>query len=168
MDKSHFSKIFNEREMNIRFFKLAEQDDALSSVLVIHLMFEKIIEAWIEAASHNEKFFNDVNMIAFSTKLKIAKNFGLSDQTYSAIKLLNSLRNEFAHKVSRTVISDTEIAKLEAIADEINKKSGFSKVDGFELHGLNTLIKYSDSSNSVKMPFIFAIIYREVVRLAMA
>ncbi|WP_447876944.1 hypothetical protein [Serratia fonticola] len=168
MDKSHFVKIFNEREMNKRFFKLAEQDDALSSVLVIHLMFEKIIEAWIESASHNVNFFNDVNMIAFSTKLKIAKNFGLSDQVCSAIKSLNSLRNEFAHKISKTVISDAEIAKLETLANEINRKSGFSEMAGFKLEGLNVAIKYSDSSNNVKMPFIFSVIYGEVIRLAMS
>lgn len=158
MDTQHFLSIASLREMNLRFVAVAGHDDQLSGVLTIHMVCEKIIDLWIEAATHNADFFNGVGNINFSNKLQIAKNFSLPDTPYKFMKVLNTIRNKFAHQIDKTSMTDEEIETLyNSLKSYLEKHP---ENDPKKLHVICYGKEYPyNHSNNVKLSGIFYCVY---------
>lgn len=91
-------------------------------VITYHLYNEYIIENWV-----NHKIGNGTSVFkdaSFSTnsKLTFAKNIGLPMEIYKAAKLLNRIRNIFAHNINENPINDKTIQELITASDNINLK----------------------------------------------
>lgn len=109
------------------FYKIVNADDDLGATLRVHLIAEQIIDAWICAACNQEKLLkykegaNETNInISFSNKLKMASSLNLPKPIFNALNSINKLRNKFAHDISHSTISisDIEINKLENILND--------------------------------------------------
>ena len=165
MDKLHFSSLLEMREMNKRFVSLAFHTDQLSAVLVIHMVCEKILETWIEASSNNKHFFNNSLSLSFTNKLIIAKNFNFPLECFQFMKILNSIRNKFSHRIEKLEISESELEDLyislsDFIAREPDKDPKKSSIKTNE----NTY-EYN-YSNNVKLLLLFSSMYLSVLSFA--
>lgn len=113
-------KIFDEmillnQETWKRLSTLMKSEDDIGVVLRLHLLTEKIIEAWCCAASDNPKFFEGFGenlTISYTAKLKLASNFGLNDFSYHELKEINRIRNARSHQIDNAQITDQEIKKM--------------------------------------------------------
>lgn len=80
MNKEHFLTILSYKGITLKFLNITKHDDELSAVLLIHLMFEKIIEVWVESITNNPKFFAGTPMTfccqtASGTKFPNARSY---------------------------------------------------------------------------------------------
>ncbi|RYM50983.1 hypothetical protein [Serratia proteamaculans] len=163
MDKSHFLSLSNEKDMNLRFVESSLYEEQLSCVLIVHLVCERIIERWIESASNNKNIFNNVRGLSFSAKLQIANNFGTPEFFHCFCKVLNNVRNKFAHEISKTKIDDEEMNKLESSIlllpkDTIGRDL---KTNTIIIKGVSQ--KYIESTENVKLVSIFGLIYSNLL-----
>jgi len=116
MNKKIFNDmiLFNEQTWK-RLTSIMESEDDIGVVLRLHLVTEKIIEAWCCAASNNSHFFDGFGeslTMSYAAKLKLASNFGLNDFSYKELKEINRIRNARSHQIDNSKITDQEIQKL--------------------------------------------------------
>ncbi|HDU2404246.1 TPA: hypothetical protein RE095_004795 [Klebsiella pneumoniae] len=158
MDTQHFLSIVTLNEMNLRFAAVAGHNDQLSGVLTIHMVCEKIIDLWIESATHNANFFNNVGNINFSNKLQIAKNFSLPDTPYRFMKTLNTIRNKFAHQIDKISMTDEEVESLyDSLSSYLEKHP---ENDPKKMHVICYGKEYPyNHSNNVNLSGIFYCVY---------
>ncbi|WP_272577019.1 MULTISPECIES: hypothetical protein [unclassified Providencia] len=115
MNKQIFIDKVNEIGVNKLLMQAIRTEDDIGAVLRIHLLSEKLAEAWICAACDADNFFGEGNYsvrINCSDKFKLARNLGVPDELYSSLKMINSLRNNLAHGSGHNLVSDESINKL--------------------------------------------------------
>lgn len=115
MNKQMFINKVNEIGVNKLLIQAIQTEDDIGAVLRIHLLSERLSEAWICAACDADNFFGEGNYsvrINCSDKFKLARNLGVPDELYSALKMINSIRNNLAHGSGHNLISDESIDKL--------------------------------------------------------
>ncbi|EOI1327382.1 TPA: hypothetical protein ACIJOS_001870 [Citrobacter koseri] len=116
MNKNIFNEmvLYNEQTWE-RLSSMMKSEDDIGVVLRLHLITEKIIEAWCCAASNNPKFFDGFGenlTMSYAAKLKLASNFGLNDFSYQELKEINRIRNARSHQIDNAQITDKEIQKM--------------------------------------------------------
>lgn len=95
--------------------KATLRDDDMGTTLRLHLLCERMVEAWICACSNcSELFGSEQNkvLIECSAKIAMAGNLGIPPALVKALKIFNSLRNDFAHKPTIQNVSDSRIQSL--------------------------------------------------------
>jgi hypothetical protein len=114
MNIKNFHDAFRDKETNLQMIEALRSPDEVGSVLRMHLYLERVIEAWVAAVTDNPKVFasQSGSLFSFSAKLEIAKNFDLPSDLYSAIKMINKIRNDFSHKINKK-IDEIEIKNIE-------------------------------------------------------
>lgn len=115
MNKQMFINKVNEIGVNKLLMQAIRTEDDIGAVLRIHLLSEQLSEAWICAACDAGNFFGEGNYsvrINCSDKFKLARNLGVPDALYSALKMINSIRNNLAHGSGHNLISNESIEKL--------------------------------------------------------
>ncbi|ELP0298636.1 hypothetical protein ACTWOF_005993 [Klebsiella michiganensis] len=165
MDKIHFSSLLEMREMNKRFSSLVYNTDQLSTVLVLHMVCEKILEKWIEASSNNKEFFNNSVSLTFNNKLNIANNFSLPIACFRFMKALNSIRNKFAHDIHKTEVSNTEIDMLYSSLHEFINRNPGEDPKHLKLITTNGTYTFNDNNN-IKLMIMFTAAYLSALEFA--
>ncbi|HFV9294905.1 TPA: hypothetical protein ACIAIE_004796 [Serratia fonticola] len=114
MNIKHFHEAFRDSATNLQMLEALRSPDEVGSVLRMHLYLERVIEAWVAAVTDNPKVFSSQSgsFFSFSVKLEIAKNFDLPIDLYTAIYMINKLRNQFSHKINKK-IENIEIRNIE-------------------------------------------------------
>ena len=116
MNKKIFDEmvLLNEQTWE-RLSSIMQSEDDIGVVLRLHLVTEKIIEAWCCAASNNHNFFDGFGenvTMSYAAKLKLATNFGLNEFSYQELKVVNKIRNARSHQIDNSEITNEEINKL--------------------------------------------------------
>ncbi|MGY3299736.1 hypothetical protein ACVWY1_004210 [Pseudomonas sp. TE6288] len=89
-------------------------------VISHHLIFEYLIESWINFKINNGKpVFSGISKIGFHNKLYIAKNIGLPIEIFQALDLINKERNEFAHQIFKRTLKSNKIQEISKLSDNI-------------------------------------------------
>jgi hypothetical protein len=165
--------VFTSIDVNDFVIKASQTDDSTGTVLRVHLLCEKMVEAWVCASTGFPQLFDDDGsqlLIECSSKLKLAKNTGLPDGLYKAFKVINTLRNDIAHNPSRQEIPNSKIASIRSHLDNhLGSK-------GKELTGKNYIKTFNEngeylgyatfdseeSSNKLKLSLALNIIVGEM------
>jgi len=120
MNAKIYMDVFTSIDVNSFVIKASQTEDTTGAVLRVHLLCEKMIEAWVCAATGFEQLFDDDGnqlLMECNTKLKLAKNTGMPEGIYKALKVINSLRNDVAHNPSKQEIPDGRIASIRSHLD---------------------------------------------------
>lgn len=95
---------FNTETINA----LINTKDLIGAVLRIHFCLEEFLNVWCSKITQCENFFDFNDRVSFEMKLAIAKKLGLSNELHAIFKVINKIRNKFAHKTN-VEISDQEL-----------------------------------------------------------
>lgn len=174
MDARIFMNYYTSIDLNGLLLKAATIDDDTGTTLRIHLLCERLVEAWICACSGNAYVFGDDAKrlrMECSSKIEMAKNFGLPSDICEAIGVINSLRNDIAHNVSKQEIPDSRIQSIAAKTSNHIAKTNEKPLDNcyitiFDENGNEqetVTLKSESSKNRLKLYLIFGEILRHVM-----
>ncbi|WP_445115668.1 hypothetical protein [Acinetobacter sp. WZC-1] len=96
---------------------LINTKDLIGAVLRIHFCLEEFLNVWCSKITKCENFFDFNDRVSFEMKLAIAKKLGLPIELQAVFKIINRIRNKFAHNTNME-ISDQE---LDDIRHAINR-----------------------------------------------
>lgn len=116
-----FMGIYGTQEFNSASIGVIYSEDDLTCVLKLHLLTERLLEAWICGCTEVDIFSteHDVRFTpSYSTKLALAARLGFPKPAFEALDKFNKLRNEFAHKLST---NDIEMRYLESMFTHIER-----------------------------------------------
>ncbi|VVJ28262.1 hypothetical protein [Klebsiella variicola] len=163
MDKQHILSLGNERDMHLRVMAFMENSDELGFILTIHLVCERIVETWIEAASNNRNLFHDIKSLSFSAKLQMAKNCDIPEYFYIFSRKLNIVRNQFAHNLEKTSISNDDLRNLEYCAQFLPDDAIGKNIHTNKIITKNGECKYTDTTKNKKIGMIFFLVYSNLL-----
>ena len=173
MDAKIYMDVFTSIDVNDFVIKASQTDDSTGTVLRVHLLCEKMVEAWVCASTGFPQLFDDDGsqlLIECSSKLKLAKNTGLPDGLYKAFKVINTLRNDIAHNPSRQEIPDSKIASIRSNLDNHLGSKGKELTGKHYIKTFNESGEYlgyatfdsEESSNKLKLSLALNIIVGEM------
>lgn len=162
--------IFNEMVLNDktweRLSSMMKSEDDIGVVLRLHLVTEKILEAWCCAASNNQNFFDGFGeslTMSYAAKLKLASNFGLNEFSYQEFKEINRIRNARSHQIDNSQITDQEIHKMITHISKGGRKELIeSKNFGMFVDGEEKYLNKEGISNREKFIAILASVIHRV------
>lgn len=170
-----FMDYYSVIDVSDLIIKATSIDDDVGTTLRIHLLCERLAEAWICAhCSCPDLFGNEKERVRMECDAKIAMagNLGLPQQIIKTLKTINSLRNDIAHNTAKQEIPDSRIQSMAAslgdylrsVGGDINKLHvAITSPEGNE----KVITLSSDSSqNRLKLCAIFAGLLREVAKIA--
>ncbi|ELZ3335885.1 hypothetical protein UL076_004612 [Klebsiella pneumoniae] len=150
-----FHEAFEDTATNLQMMEAFRSPDEIGSVLRMHLYLERVIEAWVSAATDNPKVFSSQSnsFFTFSVKLEIAKNFDLPSDLYTATKMINKLRNDFSHKIHKK-IEDIEIRNIEDALKKVKHHKDLSALTDLTLESGANKYPYKECDNRLKFCII--------------
>lgn len=145
-------------------------EDDIGVVLRVHLLTEKILEAWCCAATNNPNFFEGFGenlTISYAAKLKLAENFGLNEYSYKELKQINKIRNARSHQIDNAEITDMEIQiMISLISDGGQEKLIQNKDFGILVDDRGIHLHAPENSNREKFIAILAGIIHRITKQA--
>lgn len=100
--------------------KVNEASRPLLQVIAYHLIFEFLIEKWIDyAVNDGNSVFRGIEKIGFHNKLYLAKNLGFPKDLFQILDQINNERNQLAHKIDRKPWATRDLMKLGEQADKL-------------------------------------------------
>ena len=116
MNKKIFDEmvLLNEQTWE-RLSSIMQSEDDIGVVLRLHLVTEKIIEAWCCAASNNVNFFDGFGenlTMSYAAKLKLATNFGLNEFSEITNEEINKLITLISKGDQRELIENPKFGIL--------------------------------------------------------
>lgn len=114
-----FMKIFGEVDISKFFISIDQNEDELGSVLRVHLLSERLLDAWIAAHINKEDLFQNSpgEKIKFNPsygmKLGLAKKLGMHAELCSCLQTINKIRNNFAHRYDCEPLTDKDMQAME-------------------------------------------------------
>lgn len=157
MNAKLFDEIFTLNEQTwARLLSTMLSDDDIGVVLRVHLLTEKMLEAWSCAASNNPKLFEGFGeslTMSYAAKLKLAQNFGLNEFSYKELKMINRIRNTRSHQIDNAEVTDSEIQKMIALISDGGQES-LVKEEKFGLLVDDVGIHLHDPKNTNREKFI--------------
>ncbi|MGP2965964.1 hypothetical protein [Serratia ureilytica] len=118
MDASIFLNIYGNVDVTKAFTSISDNEDELSCVLRIHLLSERLLDAWISSSIGVEDLFENAKderlkfRLTFALKLALAKKLGFPNEFVKCLQILNTRRNDFAHRYDCEPLSDSDIEKM--------------------------------------------------------
>lgn len=115
MNPQIFMKIIGDTDITKAFLNMSENEDELGTVLRVHLLSERLLDAWVASTIGNEELFLNAPgdrlkfNPTFSLKLALAKKLGLHDGACTFLSRINKLRNNFAHQYDCGPLSESEV-----------------------------------------------------------
>ncbi|HCN5210835.1 hypothetical protein [Leclercia adecarboxylata] len=168
MDPNIYIRIYGDHDISGALFTMAENEDELGSVLRIHLLSERMLEAWIAARIEVEDLFTSISSeklnfkINYVNKLALAKKLGFNTAACTMLAKINSLRNKFAHSHDCAPIDDSVIATMKQALDSIPKHEKIFEIEDqkftFKPQDSNPIIYEFNSkqtSNRVKLIMLY-------------
>lgn len=155
-------------DVSALMLRAVQSDDDIGTTLRLHLLCERMVEAWICTCSDCPELFGTERqkvLIECSAKIAMAGNLGIPSELIKALKTFNSLRNELAHNPAMQKIADSRIQSLKDTLTDYCKQYPVgpnleeSKVGIFDEHGQLTeeVSLGSDSSkNRLKLVLLFS------------
>ena len=125
MNSRIFMDYYHEIDFPSLFARAVESDDDVGTTLRIHLLCERMVEAWICACCDCQDLFGrDKNklLIECNTKISMAGNLGIPPELMKSLKTINSMRNDLAHNPSIQSIADSRIQSLKDTLTEYFKQ----------------------------------------------
>ncbi|WP_269934841.1 hypothetical protein [Serratia liquefaciens] len=120
MDANIFLNIYGNVDVTKAFTTISDNEDELSCVLKIHLLSERLLDAWISSTVGVEDLFENAKderlkfRLTFALKLALAKKLDLPNEFVKCLQILNTRRNDFAHRYDCDPLSDADIEKMAA------------------------------------------------------
>ncbi|MBA4819470.1 hypothetical protein OLZ33_08585 [Pantoea ananatis] len=146
-----------------KFIAAAETEDDIGTVLRLHLLLEKDLEAWCACATGNGNIFKGFGEnlgLDFAAKNQLAHNLGLSEELYKVIKRMNKLRNARSHQIDNSEITNSEIASLTSLISA-NYPSNLLPMNEFQAQ-INKGIIYNfiseETPNRIKFLMLFSML----------
>jgi hypothetical protein len=168
-DKNIYTLSISEADIQEELISLIGSiKDDLTTVLRIHLLCERHLEAFICASVNNVNLFRrpcEISM-TFSLKLKIARNLGLSKTVHDSIYLINKIRNDFAHNLMIKKISEKTI---EDLYERINKiENLIINPDQISLTGdynITYSVTSSSTPNRIKLVILYFCLSLSIIKI---
>lgn len=168
-----FMKIFGEIDISKLFLNIDQNDDELGSVLRIHLLCERLLDAWIAAHLDKEDLFQNSasEKIKFNPsygiKLGLAKKLGLHTGLCSCLQTINKIRNSFAHRYDCEPLTEKDMQAMATILKGVplpGKVKSVGDVD-FKIIDINGKVTKSYYFNDEKTPnrFRLTIIFSNIL-----
>lgn len=168
-----------QKQVNSDLWKKILKEEPIASLILIHLLSENLLEAWICAyLDIPDLFINSKEeknkarfSLQFSTKLKLAQRTGLPMEAYNALDKLNDVRNKIAHNLDTPIIEDSIV---EAILIQVNliQTDNYDSIEKFKMEQIKEdnsriLYDYSDksTSNIIKLTIIYQSLFYKLVDL---
>lgn len=175
MNAEIFMNYYTEIDIPDLMERAMVSEDDIGSVLRIHLLCERMIEAWICAHCSCPTFFGAGDSkvrIECSDKIAMAYNLGMDRRLYSTFKTINSLRNALAHNPNQQSIPAPKIQSMAATLGEYMREHGEDisqvRVATFAPDGAQTLeisLASDNSHNRMKLYLIFGSLMRHVAKV---
>ena len=173
-----FISIYGDIDIAKAFTSISDNEDELGCILRVHLLSERLLDAWISAKINIEDLFeNSANekfkfRPSFSLKLALAKKLDFPVELIQCLQALNSKRNDFAHRYDCDPISDIDIEKMASSIRRCQAPENVIPIDEiqfqvFDKYG-NPLQPYPFSSPQTPKRIKLAIIYSCVLIRVMA
>ncbi|PKB91062.1 hypothetical protein A8A01_03065 [Ewingella americana] len=155
--------------------KATSIDDDIGTTLRIHLLCERLVEAWLCAHCDSMALFGtdkEKVKIECDSKIALAANLGLPKQITKTLKTINSLRNDIAHNSDNQGISDSRIQSMSASIGDYLLTSGedikkvfitFMDPNGIEVETVT--LSSEGSKNRLKLCLIFMVLMRELMKV---
>lgn len=176
MDARIFMEHYNGIDIGTLFIKATTVDDDIGTTLRVHLLCERLIEAWICAHCGCQNLFGgekDRVKIESDSKIALAANLGLPKQIVKTLKTINSLRNDIAHNSDKQGIPDGRIQSMTAtmseyltsVGKDINEQGVL--INDEDGNPIETVTLAADSSkNRLKLCLIFGLTMSEIIKIA--
>ncbi|HHA1471900.1 TPA: hypothetical protein ACOEAJ_003070 [Enterobacter kobei] len=177
MNPAIFIKIFGEVDISKLFLSIDQNEDELGSVLRVHLLCERLLDAWIAAHLDRENLFENSagEKIKFNPsygmKLGLAKKLGMNAGLCSCLQTINKIRNSFAHRYDCAPLLDKDMHTMASILKEIPLPGKVKCVDDVDFKIIDSCgqeIKsygFNDEKtpNRIRLTIIFSNILARVV-----
>ncbi|EOL8949898.1 hypothetical protein ACM92B_002458 [Cronobacter dublinensis] len=172
-----FIRIFGEVDISKLIFSIDQNGDELGSVLRVHLLCERLLDAWIAAQLDREDLFENSAgekikfNPGFGMKLGLAKKLGMNAGLCSCLHTINKIRNSFAHRYDCEPLLDKDMQKMASILKGIPLPGKVKTLDDvdfkiFDNSGKEiTSYYFNDKStpNRIRLIIIFSNILARVV-----
>lgn len=119
---------------------LINTHDLIGAILRIHFCLEEFIKIWCNKVTNTDDFFDlgKGKFITFDLKLALAKKLGLPEDIATIFKLINSIRNKFAHDIN-AIINLNEVNDIRYKIDSL-KTYGSVKIPKCNTPHFKTII----------------------------
>ncbi|HEM6735048.1 TPA: hypothetical protein U2L42_001908 [Citrobacter amalonaticus] len=179
MNPAIFVKIFGKVDISKLFLAIDQNEDELGSVLRIHLMCERLLDAWIAAHLDNDNLFQNSASEkikfnpSYAMKLGLAKKLGLHEGLCSCLQTINKIRNSFAHRYDCDPLSERDMHSMAGILKDISLPEKVKSVDDVDFtiidnDGQETK-RYSfndeKTPNRIRLTIIFANILARILSI---
>lgn len=176
MNARIFMDYYHEIDFPSLFARAVESDDDVGTTLRIHLLCERMVEAWICACCDCQDLFGrDKNklLIECNTKISMAGNLGIPPELMKSLKTINSMRNDLAHNPSIQSIADSRIQSLKDTLTEYFTEPSMEESKLGIFNAENQLTEEvsldSDSSkNRLKLILLFSKLMQALMQLVAA
>lgn len=149
MNFEKFVKI-SGNNLSKQIIEIIDDNETISATLCIHLVCEKLLEAWICGVCNKDNFFylgDDRIIVDFSAKLKIAQALELPEPICKAISKINKIRNTIAHNQNIKGIEQKDFDSLASLLDNFLYEN--------ELKIIEKQIEIFDKKTSAKKMYIY-------------
>ncbi|CZW22192.1 hypothetical protein L8P35_10805 [Enterobacter cloacae] len=177
MNPAIFIKIFGKVDISKLFLSIDQNEDELGSVLRVHLLCERLLDAWIAAHLDREDLFENSagEKIKFNPsygmKLGLAKKLGMNAGLCSCLQTINKIRNSFAHRYDCEPLLDKDMQAMASILKEIPLPGKVKRVDDVDFKIIDSCGKeiksygFNDEKtpNRIRLSIIFSNILARVV-----
>ncbi|EOD1046651.1 hypothetical protein ACT555_004626 [Citrobacter amalonaticus] len=148
-------------------------DDDTGTALRLHLLCERMVEAWIcSCCDCVELFGSDKNKVRIDCDAKIAMagNLGIPSELVKTLKTFNSLRNDLAHNPS---IEEIPNSRIQSMKDSLNSylvkfpdEEPLEKTRvGFIGDDEKTISEHSFNSNETPNRLKLCLIFAKIMKL---
>jgi len=172
-----FIKIFGEVDISKLFLSIDQNEDELGSVLRVHLLSERLLDAWIAAHLDKEDLFQSSpgEKIKFNpsygVKLGFAKKLGMHAGLCTCLQTINKIRNSFAHRYDCEPLSDKDMQAMVSILKGIPLPGNVRRVDDvdFTIIDINGkekkryLFNDEKTPNRIRLTIIFSNIMARII-----
>ncbi len=177
MNPAIFMKIFGEVDISKLFLNIDQNDDELGSVLRIHLLCERLLDAWIAAHLDKEDLFQNSagEKIKFNPsyglKLGLAKKLGMHPGLCTCLQTINKIRNSFAHRYDCEPLLAKDMQAMANILISIPLPGNVKSVDDFEFKIIdindNEIKSYyfndEKTPNRIRLTIVFSNILARII-----
>ncbi|MEG5498271.1 hypothetical protein [Enterobacter bugandensis] len=155
-------------------------DDDTGTALRLHLLCERMVEAWICACCDCANLFgSDKNKVRIECDAKIAMagNLGVPSELVKTLKTFNSLRNDLAHNPSIQEIPNSRIQSMKdslngylaLFGDEITLEKTLVRIEGADGETIEqNAFNSTGTPNRLKLCLIFVKIMKCLLKLVAA
>lgn len=169
MDPIIFVKIVGETDITKAFLNMSENEDELCTVLRVHLLSERLLDAWVAAKIGVADLFINTQgenlrfNPSFAMKLALAKKLGLHAGACTFLSRINKLRNGFAHQYECSPLKNNDINAMAEAISLIPKEKDIIEIWDINLSiqhapGIPTLYPFSSelTPNRIKLISLYA------------